>query len=50
MTRPSKSLLQGMVYTPAAHTDIRKTFERVRQQQQQQPAKVHPIKQTKGAR
>lgn len=28
MKRPTQSLLQGMPYTKAADTDIRKTFER----------------------
>ena len=34
--RPSRTLLEGMEYVPAAQTDIRKTFERVRHELQMQ--------------
>ena len=32
-TEPTRSLLQGAVYTNAASTDIRKRFEEIRQAQ-----------------
>jgi hypothetical protein len=35
--RPSRTLLEGMPYVPASQTDIRKTFERVRNELQMQP-------------
>jgi hypothetical protein len=43
-TMPTRTLLQGMPYTPAARTDIKATFERFRKQQ---PANVKQLRRSK---
>jgi hypothetical protein len=55
MNTPTKRLLDGMPYTNAASTDIRKTFDRIRREQkkereaQERGASIRPIKSGKRA-
>lgn len=43
-TQPTRSLLEGMAYTSADNTDIRRTFARAMlQQAQQEPDSLAPL-------
>lgn len=45
VTYPTKTLYQGMLYTPAVNTDIRARFERMRRERiQAQSQNVAPIR------
>lgn len=46
-TMPTRTLLQGAPYIPAAATDIRKTFERARAELQPKPANVRALRKSK---
>jgi hypothetical protein len=42
-TEPSRSLLQGMVYTPSTHTNLRESFARLIAEQKK-PENVQPLR------